>query len=544
MMDFSDDLSKDDEDLETLKILNEQMEKETPKTKIPIPETLQIKDYEKLVPKDYVRPTSYLRYKAATEKELDETIEYEMDDEDLDFVTKKLPAQKLSIKEDKFEQIIDRLEKESNKIGKMCEMAVLETYKLGGGKVVNAVFNYWVTKRGRLGKPLVRRFQPPTSINDTSPHSTFRPREKEEKRIRRTRKNDKDAHKKLKNLQEDFRRARDLLERVVRREKTKNVLLELDFCLQFAKDIRDVPAAIIQKHEAFMREMMREKQRQRELKKASEEGNALEPLSGAVANQRARQLAARNPGMPGEEEAQPDALIAPEKAQGIKACFQHLMRAWDPERDGPGNSVLPVTSDYKFCTASQFESGVQLLFRGRARVGRGGRVIFDRLAPNAHRGHDSDDDTVGSKRSRGWGGERVGVVWHEMLASRVVRRGGVRCDWGFVKGAASANGFHEAEGAVKLSSLNGPLDGKRKKLANGDVQKQTLGALSGMWGMERQALPQVMWQSLGGNVVDSSTRGLGGSIPNGPLVNKRLKGLEDDAGCAASSASTTAGGLD
>ena len=39
MMDFSDDLSKDDEDLETLKILNEQMEKETPKTKIPIPET-------------------------------------------------------------------------------------------------------------------------------------------------------------------------------------------------------------------------------------------------------------------------------------------------------------------------------------------------------------------------------------------------------------------------------------------------------------------------------------------------------------------------
>ena len=76
------------------------------------------------------------------------------------------------------------------------------------------------------------------------------------------------------------------------------------------------------------------------------------------------------------------------------------------------------------------------------------------------------------------------------------------------------------------------------------MQKQTLGALSGMWGMERQALPQVMWQSLGGNVVDSSTRGLGGSIPNGPLVNKRLKGLEEDPGCAASSASTTAGGLD
>ncbi len=68
------------------------------------------------------------------------------------------------------------------------------------------MYDYWIKKRNRVGKALLRRFQPPTSINDTSPHSTFRPREKEEKRIRRTRKNDKDAHKKLKHLQEDFRR--------------------------------------------------------------------------------------------------------------------------------------------------------------------------------------------------------------------------------------------------------------------------------------------------------------------------------------------------
>lgn len=89
----------------------------------------------------------------------------------------------------------------------MCEMSVLETYKLGGGKQVTQVFDYWVKKRSKTGRALIRRFQPPTPISDMSPHSTFRPREKEEKRIRRTRKNDKDAHKKLKGLQADFRRS-------------------------------------------------------------------------------------------------------------------------------------------------------------------------------------------------------------------------------------------------------------------------------------------------------------------------------------------------
>ena len=50
-----------------------------------------------------------------TDKELDEQLEYEMDDEDLDWLTNKLPEQKVQMKEDKFEQIIDRLEKESFK---------------------------------------------------------------------------------------------------------------------------------------------------------------------------------------------------------------------------------------------------------------------------------------------------------------------------------------------------------------------------------------------------------------------------------------------
>ena len=50
-----------------------------------------------------------------SEKELDEQLEFEMDDEDVEWITTKLPEQKIQLKEDKFEQIIDRLEKESFK---------------------------------------------------------------------------------------------------------------------------------------------------------------------------------------------------------------------------------------------------------------------------------------------------------------------------------------------------------------------------------------------------------------------------------------------
>jgi hypothetical protein len=54
---------------------------------------------------------------ALSEKEMDDRLEYEMDEQDMEFVSKTLQQQfKLVLNEDKFEQIIDRLEKESAKL--------------------------------------------------------------------------------------------------------------------------------------------------------------------------------------------------------------------------------------------------------------------------------------------------------------------------------------------------------------------------------------------------------------------------------------------
>ena len=56
---------------------------------------------------------------------------------------------------------------------------------------------YWLKKRQRLGKPILRRFWPATSPTDSNPHCVFRPREKERYSLRKQRKNDVDAFRKL-----------------------------------------------------------------------------------------------------------------------------------------------------------------------------------------------------------------------------------------------------------------------------------------------------------------------------------------------------------
>ena len=54
------------------------------------------------------------------------------------------------------------------------------------GPVIHA---YWLQKRQKLGKPLLRRFWPATSPTDSNPHCVFRPREKERYKLRKHRKN-------------------------------------------------------------------------------------------------------------------------------------------------------------------------------------------------------------------------------------------------------------------------------------------------------------------------------------------------------------------
>lgn len=93
--------------------------------------------------------------------------------------------------------------------------------------VINDVYQYWVSKRSKLKRPLLRRFWPVTSTEDSNPHLVFRPREKEKYKLRKKRQNDMDAYRKLQQLKQDFSQIRVLLGLIKKREELNRSLLIL-----------------------------------------------------------------------------------------------------------------------------------------------------------------------------------------------------------------------------------------------------------------------------------------------------------------------------
>jgi enhancer of polycomb-like protein len=81
------------------------------------------------------------------------------------------------------------------------------------------VHNYWIGLRNKINMPLLRRFCGVVSANDTNPHSVFRAREKEKYKLRRSRKNDVEGFRKMMVLRMDFRRIRQLVKLCVKREE-------------------------------------------------------------------------------------------------------------------------------------------------------------------------------------------------------------------------------------------------------------------------------------------------------------------------------------
>ena len=103
------------------------------------------------------------------------------------------------------------------------------------------ILQYWVQKRSKLKRPLLRRFWPVTSTDDTNPHLVFRPREKEKYKLRKKRQNDMDAFRKMKQLRSDFDNLRAVLELVKKREELNrlHVQMQIDLFQQRLHNVID-----------------------------------------------------------------------------------------------------------------------------------------------------------------------------------------------------------------------------------------------------------------------------------------------------------------
>eukprot|EP00271_Cylindrocystis_brebissonii_P020534 TRINITY_DN6840_c0_g2_i2.p1 TRINITY_DN6840_c0_g2~~TRINITY_DN6840_c0_g2_i2.p1 ORF type:complete len:267 (+),score=31.28 TRINITY_DN6840_c0_g2_i2:243-1043(+) len=165
---------------------------------IPTPRFEVVDSYNVDYPATFRQPSSYVRSKPAR-SEAGVFVEYDLDDDDDEWLASYNQG-RMILPPEKFEWMLYRLEildaktRERAGIGGTAltlgnPVPVLlqreQAYEALRSQepserlaLLAAVFDYWSKKREVWQKPLLRRLQPPPSLNDTNPFNVFRPREK------------------------------------------------------------------------------------------------------------------------------------------------------------------------------------------------------------------------------------------------------------------------------------------------------------------------------------------------------------------------------
>ncbi|KAK4427528.1 Enhancer of polycomb-like protein 1 [Sesamum alatum] len=220
-------------------------------SEIPTPQFVVVDTYERDYSPTFTQPTSYLRARGAR-AEIGEFVEYDLDNEDEDWL-QEFNKERNTLAAEKFETIIFKLEVLDHKARERAgvitptlgspipvlltfdaAVEALQALSIKYG-VFQSIYNYWKEKRERWQKPILRRLQPPPPANDTNPYNVFRPREKAHKlhtRRMQRRENNVQSFEKLRQVRRNLDQAKTIVEALIKREERKRELLESEITLQ------------------------------------------------------------------------------------------------------------------------------------------------------------------------------------------------------------------------------------------------------------------------------------------------------------------------
>ncbi|XP_065863603.1 uncharacterized protein [Euphorbia lathyris] len=222
-------------------------------SEIPTPQFVDVDTYERDYACTFSQPTSYLRARGAR-AELGEFVEYDLDNEDEDWL-QEFNKERKSLAPERFETFLFKLEVLDHKAR---ERAGVITPTLGSPipvllqfenaieamqaqvqsiryQVFQSVYSYWKEKRERWQKPILRRLQPPPPVNDTNPYNVFRPREKAHRlhtRRMQRRENNVQSFEKLRQVRRNLDQAKTILQALIKREEKKREAMENEVSLQ------------------------------------------------------------------------------------------------------------------------------------------------------------------------------------------------------------------------------------------------------------------------------------------------------------------------
>ncbi|KAI3918773.1 hypothetical protein MKX01_042093 [Papaver californicum] len=217
---------------------------------IPTPQFDIVDTYEIDYTPTFGQPTSYLRGRGAR-AEIGEFVEYDLDNEDEDWLQEFnnerqiLTAEKLEILLFKLE-VLDHKTREragviiplGSPVPALLQLDVAIELLLSQSlryNVCQSVYSYWKEKRDRWHKPILRRLQPPPPVNDTNPYNVFRPREKAHRlhtRRMQRRENNVQSFEKLRQVRRNLDQAKTVIEALIKREEKKREVMESEISLQ------------------------------------------------------------------------------------------------------------------------------------------------------------------------------------------------------------------------------------------------------------------------------------------------------------------------
>ncbi|KAL6137318.1 hypothetical protein ACLB2K_062610 [Fragaria x ananassa] len=368
---------------------------------IPTPRFVVVDTYERDYSRTFAQPNSYLRARGAR-AELGEFVEYDLDNEDEDWL-EEFNRDNEILAPEKLETLIFKLEVLDHKARERAGVITptlaspipvllqldVATEALQGPlryAVIRSVYEYWKDKRERWQKPILRRLQPPPPVNDTNPYNVFRPREKTHRlhtRRMQRRENNVQSFEKLRQVRRNLEQAKTIVEALIKREEKKRAVMEAEVELQVNQ--------MKYKHETLLLEdsLILPGFPPMSSKFVSSEDELIDSDDFENSRPRTRPSAMPNPPLP-----DPNLIMVPTGTMKQDFRRRHAPQGWLHKMD-PLEPVLLFTKPLvpeKLAAAgivppsdSSTKNGGStppLKFRGR--IGRGGRLIFDRWNPLMH----------------------------------------------------------------------------------------------------------------------------------------------------------------
>lgn len=335
---------------------------------IPVPEIIdRSEEYEKIYTTSFSPPKHLIHIRTIALAE-EEPVEYDMDTDDEDW----LHRSDLNLSPEKFESMMDRLERGCGQ--RVMNLEEARLLLKDDPSLVIAVYDYWLNKRIQCRQPLLLsvRQEKRDAGSNNDPYVAFR-RRTERMQTRKNRKNDEYSYEKMLILRQQMNVLGEIMSRLVKRETTKDSLLETERRLfQLRYHLGDWDSVHLSEADAVAQKSPKSFERvlNAHSKKSSSRKRKLPHRSPDV-------IKVENSGVSDEEQAQP---TESDPFAFIRLPGCKYQRPLDLRTAGFSDEEFGT---YRLTTVPHVSHENRHRYTGyvRRRLGRGGRIILDRAPP-------------------------------------------------------------------------------------------------------------------------------------------------------------------